>query len=133
MNRRLTADHNSGLEDSDVADSASKFSSEDSEEASGYLYDSDASYDDVSLSSRPGGEMDLLGEILDSLSTHSSDPGGARLTAAKSLDFFRSVEDLDYKVMPAQSESMSMDEKIYTKEETQYPQRGQLEFTECRR
>ncbi|XP_018420047.1 PREDICTED: DENN domain-containing protein 1B [Nanorana parkeri] len=91
--------HNSGLEDSDVADSASKLSSEDSEEASGYLYDSDASYDDVSLSSRPGGEMDLLGEILDSLSTHSSDTGGARLTAAKSLDFFRSVEDLDYKVM----------------------------------
>ncbi|XP_040215820.1 DENN domain-containing protein 1B isoform X3 [Rana temporaria] len=101
MNRHLmnTADHNSGLEDSDVADSASKLSSEDSEEASGYLYDSDASYDDASLSSRPGGEMDLLGEILDSLSTHSSDPGGARLTAAKSLDFFRSVEDLDYKVM----------------------------------
>lgn len=76
-----------------------RFSSEDSEEASGYLYDSDASYDDGSLSSRPGGEMDLLGEILDSLSTHSSDTGGARLTAAKSLDFFRSVEDLDYKVM----------------------------------
>ncbi|XP_072276149.1 DENN domain-containing protein 1B isoform X4 [Pyxicephalus adspersus] len=113
MNRHLmnTTDHNSGLEDLDVADSASKLSSEDSEEASGYLYDSDASNDDVSLSSRPGGEMDLLGEILDSLSTHSSDPGGARLTAAKSLDFFRSVEDLDYKVMPAQSESMSMDEK----------------------
>ncbi|XP_068096165.1 DENN domain-containing protein 1B isoform X2 [Hyperolius riggenbachi] len=93
-----TGNHNSGMEDSDVADSASKLSSEDSEEASGYLYDSDASYDDASLSSRPGGEMDLLGEILDSLSTHSSDTGGGRLTAAKSLDFFRSVEDLDYKV-----------------------------------
>ncbi|KAG9483304.1 hypothetical protein GDO78_009304 [Eleutherodactylus coqui] len=93
-----TSNHNSGLEDSDTGDSASKLSSEDSEEASAYLYDSDASYDDVSLSSRPGGEMDLLGEILDSLSTHSSDPGGGRLTAAKSLDFFRSVEDLDYKV-----------------------------------
>ncbi|XP_071984195.1 DENN domain-containing protein 1B isoform X2 [Engystomops pustulosus] len=92
------ANHNSGLEDSDTGDSASKLSSEDSEEASAYLYDSDASYDNVSLSSRPGGEMDLLGEILDSLSTHSSDPGGGRLTAAKSLDFFRSVEDLDYKV-----------------------------------
>ncbi|KAM3914943.1 DENN domain-containing protein 1B isoform 1-T1 [Leptodactylus fuscus] len=100
MNRQLlsTGNHNSGLEDSDTGDSASKLSSEDSEEASAYLYDSDASYDDVSLSSRPGGEMDLLGEILDSLSTHSSDPGGGRLTAAKSLDFFRSVEDLDYKV-----------------------------------
>ncbi|XP_040262642.1 DENN domain-containing protein 1B isoform X2 [Bufo bufo] len=98
-NRQLlsTANHNSGLEDSDTGDSASKLSSEDSEEASAYLYDSDASNDDVSLSSRPGGEMDLLGEILDSLSTHSSDPGGGRLTAAKSLDFFRSVEDLDYK------------------------------------
>ncbi|KAG8556050.1 hypothetical protein GDO81_017909, partial [Engystomops pustulosus] len=92
------ANHNSGLEDSDTGDSASKLSSEDSEEASAYLYDSDVSYDNVSLSSRPGGEMDLLGEILDSLSTHSSDPGGGRLTAAKSLDFFRSVEDLDYKV-----------------------------------
>ncbi|CAJ0965030.1 unnamed protein product [Ranitomeya imitator] len=100
MSRQLlsTANHNCGLEDSDTGDSASKLSSEDGEEASAYLYDSDASYDDVSLSSRPGGEMDLLGEILDSLSTHSSDPGGGRLTAAKSLDFFRSVEDLDYKV-----------------------------------
>ncbi|XP_069823607.1 DENN domain-containing protein 1B isoform X3 [Dendropsophus ebraccatus] len=92
------ANHNCGMEDSDTCDNASKLSSEDSEEVSAYLYDSDASYDDVSLSSRPGGEMDLLGEILDSLSTHSSDPGGGRLTAAKSLDFFRSTEDLDYKV-----------------------------------
>ncbi|XP_075038688.1 DENN domain-containing protein 1B isoform X2 [Mixophyes fleayi] len=101
MNRQMlsTGNHNSGLEDTDAGDNASKLSSEESEEASGYLYDSDASYDDVSLSSRPGGEMDLLGEILDSLSTHSSDPGGGRLTAAKSLDFFRSIEDLDYKVM----------------------------------
>ncbi|XP_063282165.1 DENN domain-containing protein 1B isoform X2 [Pelobates fuscus] len=100
MNRPLhhTGNHNSGPEDSDVGDSASKLSSEDSEEASGYFYDSDASYDDVSLSSRKGGEMDLLGEILDTLSTHSSDPGAGRLTAAKSLDFFRSVDDLDYKV-----------------------------------
>ncbi|XP_063796194.1 DENN domain-containing protein 1B isoform X2 [Pseudophryne corroboree] len=101
MNRQTLSkgNHNSGLEDTDAGDNASKLSSEDSEEASGYLDDSDASYDNVSLSSRPGGEMDLLGEILDSLSTHSSDPGGGRLTAAKSLDFFRSVEDLDYKVM----------------------------------
>lgn len=100
MSRPLlsTANHNCGLEDSDTGDSASKLSSEDSEEASAYLYDSDASYDNVSLSSRPGGEMDLLGEILDSLSTHSSDPGAGRLTAAKSLDFFRSAEDLDFKV-----------------------------------
>ncbi|KAM8930637.1 DENN domain-containing protein 1B [Pelodytes ibericus] len=90
--------HNLGLEDSDVGDSTSKLSSEDSEEASGNFYDSDASYDDVSLSSRKGGDMDLLGEILDSLSTHSSDLGAGRLTAAKSLDFFRSIEDLDYRV-----------------------------------
>ncbi|XP_075689496.1 DENN domain-containing protein 1B isoform X4 [Rhinoderma darwinii] len=119
MNRQLlsTANHNSGLEDSD---SASKLSSEDSEEASGYLYDSDASYDDVSLSSRPGGEMDLLGEILDSLSTHSSETGGGRLKAAKSLDFFRSVEDLDYKVTQAKSESMSVEEKSQTKEKDIY-------------
>ncbi|KAM4722554.1 DENN domain-containing protein 1B [Rhinophrynus dorsalis] len=101
MNRPLThmGYYNSGLEDSDVGDSASKMSSEDSEETSGNFYDSDTSYDDVSLSSRPGGEMDLLGEILDSLSTHSSDPGSGRLTGAKSLDFFRSEDDLDYKVL----------------------------------
>uniref|UniRef100_A0A8C5QR19 DENN domain containing 1B n=1 Tax=Leptobrachium leishanense TaxID=445787 RepID=A0A8C5QR19_9ANUR len=99
VNRPLhhIGNYNSGLEDSDVGDSASKLSSEDSEEASGYFYDSDASYDDVSLSSRKGEEMDLLGEILDTLSTHSSDPGAGRLTAAKSLDFFRSADDLDYK------------------------------------
>ncbi|XP_077134570.1 DENN domain-containing protein 1B isoform X6 [Ranitomeya variabilis] len=124
MSRQLlsTANHNSGLEDSDTGDSASKLSSEDGEEASAYLYDSDASYDDVSLSSRPGGEMDLLGEILDSLSTHSSDPGGGRLTAAKSLDFFRSVEDLDYKVTQTKSKSLSVDEKTYTKEKAKYSQ-----------
>lgn len=39
--------------------------------------------------------MDLLGEILDSLSTHSSDQG--KLSGAKSLDFFRSMDDIDYK------------------------------------
>ncbi|XP_069593462.1 DENN domain-containing protein 1B isoform X5 [Ranitomeya imitator] len=124
MSRQLlsTANHNCGLEDSDTGDSASKLSSEDGEEASAYLYDSDASYDDVSLSSRPGGEMDLLGEILDSLSTHSSDPGGGRLTAAKSLDFFRSVEDLDYKVTQTKSKSLSVDEKTYTKEKAKYSQ-----------
>uniref|UniRef100_A0A8C5JNH9 DENN domain containing 1B n=1 Tax=Junco hyemalis TaxID=40217 RepID=A0A8C5JNH9_JUNHY len=41
------------------------------------------------------GEMDLLGEILDTLSTHSSDQG--KLSGAKSLDFFRSMDDIDYK------------------------------------
>ncbi|XP_009696467.1 PREDICTED: uncharacterized protein LOC104160107 [Cariama cristata] len=39
--------------------------------------------------------MDLLGEILDTLSTHSSDQG--KLSGAKSLDFFRSMDDIDYK------------------------------------
>ncbi|XP_018114148.1 DENN domain-containing protein 1B isoform X3 [Xenopus laevis] len=116
-NRPLThmGNHSSTLEDSDLGDSASKLSSEDSEEASGYFDDSDTSFDDVSLSSRPAGEMDLLGEILDSLSTHSSDPGAGRLTAAKSLDFFRSAEDLDYKVLnktcPPTKTSLSQDSR----------------------
>ncbi|OCT82957.1 hypothetical protein XELAEV_18025492mg [Xenopus laevis] len=116
-NRPLThvGNHISGLEDSDLGDSASKLSSEDSEEASGYFDDSDTSFDDVSLSSRPRGQMDLLGEILDSLSTHSLDPGAGRLTAAKSLDFFRSAEDLDYKVLnktcPPTETSLSQDSR----------------------
>ncbi|KAG8436581.1 hypothetical protein GDO86_007621 [Hymenochirus boettgeri] len=115
MNRpqTLMGSNCSGLEDSDIGDSSSKLSSEDSEEASGYFDDSDTSFDDVSLSSRPGGEMDLLGEILDSLSTHSSDTGAGRLTAAKSLDFFRSTEDMDYKVLnkpnPPSQHSMYLD------------------------
>lgn len=40
----------------------------------------------------PGG-LDLLGEILDTLSTHSTEPG--KLAGARSLDFFRSMDDLD--------------------------------------
>lgn len=69
-------------------------SSEDSEETSCFLYDSDDS-GEVAKTSVPPGEMDLLGEILDSLSTHSSDQG--KLSGAKSLDFFRSMDDIDYK------------------------------------
>ncbi|XP_033007311.1 DENN domain-containing protein 1B isoform X2 [Lacerta agilis] len=50
---------------------------------------------EMAKTSVPPGEMDLLGEILDSLSTHSSDQG--KLSGAKSLDFFRSMDDIDYK------------------------------------
>ncbi|KAG8132746.1 hypothetical protein E2320_010578 [Naja naja] len=78
----------------DELDPGSKLSSEDSEETSYYLYDSDDS-GELSKTSVPPGEMDLLGEILDTLSTHSSDQG--KLSGAKSLDFFRSMDDIDYK------------------------------------
>ncbi|XP_027699261.1 DENN domain-containing protein 1B isoform X2 [Vombatus ursinus] len=80
-------------EDDDM-DRASKLSSEDSEEASAYFYESDDSVEARVKTHYPG-EMDLLGEILDTLSTHSSDQG--KLSAAKSLDFFRSMDDIDYK------------------------------------
>ncbi|XP_074078390.1 DENN domain-containing protein 1B isoform X4 [Macrotis lagotis] len=80
-------------EDDDM-DRASKISSEDSEEASAYFYESDDSVEARVKTHYPG-EMDLLGEILDTLSTHSSDQG--KLSAAKSLDFFRSMDDIDYK------------------------------------
>ncbi|XP_043936183.1 DENN domain-containing protein 1B isoform X2 [Protopterus annectens] len=80
--------------DDDEVDNTSKLSSEDGDEASGYTYDSEES-DDMGLSSNSGGEMDLLGEILDSLSIHSSDQ--TRLSGAKSLDFFKSMDDIDYK------------------------------------
>ncbi|XP_070795411.1 DENN domain-containing protein 1B [Pituophis catenifer annectens] len=78
----------------DELDPGSKLSSEDSEETSYYLYDSDDS-GELAKTSVPHGEMDLLGEILDTLSTHSSDQG--KLSGAKSLDFFRSMDDIDYK------------------------------------
>ncbi|XP_054432529.1 DENN domain-containing protein 1B isoform X2 [Pteronotus mesoamericanus] len=75
-------------EDSD-ADRASKLSSEDGEDAPADFSDSDDSAEATACS----GEMDLLGEILDTLSTHSSDRG--TLAAARSLDFFRSADALD--------------------------------------
>ncbi|XP_042319174.1 DENN domain-containing protein 1B isoform X3 [Sceloporus undulatus] len=78
----------------DEMERGSKLSSEDSEETSYYLYDSDDSGDMAKTSIHPE-EMDLLGEILDTLSTHSSDQG--KLSGAKSLDFFRSMDDIDYK------------------------------------
>ncbi|XP_077188856.1 DENN domain-containing protein 1B isoform X3 [Paroedura picta] len=84
----------------DEVDRTSKYfdllSSEDSEETSYYLDDSDDS-GEIAKTSVPPGEMDLLGEILDSLSTHSSDQG--KLSGAKSLDFFRSMDDIDYKTV----------------------------------
>ncbi|XP_032278294.1 DENN domain-containing protein 1B isoform X3 [Phoca vitulina] len=82
------------LYDDDYDERASKLSSEDGEEASAYFYESDDSVE-TRVKSPYSGEMDLLGEILDTLSTHSSDQG--KLAAAKSLDFFRSMDDIDYK------------------------------------
>lgn len=73
----------------------SRLSSEDGEDASTYFYESD---DSAEMRVKTcSGEMDLLGEILDTLSTHSSDQG--QLAAAKSLDFFRSMDDIDYRPM----------------------------------
>ncbi|XP_038205087.1 DENN domain-containing protein 1B isoform X2 [Arvicola amphibius] len=85
------------LDDDDADDDteqASKVSSEDGEETSAYFYESDDSIG-AQVQAPYSGEMDLLGEILDTLSTHSSDQG--KLAAAKSLDFFRSMDDIDYK------------------------------------
>ncbi|NWU69729.1 DEN1B protein, partial [Pterocles burchelli] len=81
-------------DDDDEMERTSKLSSEDSEEASACFYDSDDS-GETGITPQHQGEMDLLGEILDTLSTHSSDQG--RLSGAKSLDFFRSMDDIDYK------------------------------------
>ncbi|XP_035504611.1 DENN domain-containing protein 1B isoform X1 [Scophthalmus maximus] len=84
-----------GLDD-DELDSASKISSEDSGDVPSYAGDSDDSYSlELDIDSSHSGQMNLLEEILDSLNTTSLDQG--KLSAAKSLDFFRSVEDLDYK------------------------------------
>ncbi|XP_036926357.1 DENN domain-containing protein 1B isoform X2 [Sturnira hondurensis] len=80
-------------EDEDT-DRASKLSSEDGEEAPVDFYESDDSAE-MRAQTSCSGEMDLLGEILDTLSTHSSDQG--KLAAAKSLDFFRSMDNIDYK------------------------------------
>ncbi|NXC72082.1 DEN1B protein, partial [Anhinga anhinga] len=81
-------------DDDDEMERRSKLSSEDSEEASANFYDSDDS-GETGITPQPQGEMDLLGEILDTLSTHSSDQG--KLSGAKSLDFFRSMDDINYK------------------------------------
>ncbi|KAM6342625.1 DENN domain-containing protein 1B isoform 2-T2 [Alca torda] len=81
-------------DDDDEMERTSKLSSEDSEETPAYFYDSDDS-GETGITPQPQGEMDLLGEILDTLSTHSSDQG--KLSGAKSLDFFKSMDDIDYK------------------------------------
>ncbi|XP_062419412.1 DENN domain-containing protein 1B isoform X3 [Pungitius pungitius] len=84
-----------GLDD-DELDSASKISSEDSGDVPSYIGDSDDSYSlELDMDSSRSGQMNLLEEILDSLSTTTVEQG--RLSAAKSLDFFRSMDDLDYK------------------------------------
>ncbi|XP_005933844.1 DENN domain-containing protein 1B isoform X4 [Haplochromis burtoni] len=84
-----------GLDDEEL-DNASKVSSEDSGDVPSYNEDSDDSYSlDLDIDSSQSGQMNLLEEILDSLTTTTMDQG--RLSAAKSLDFFLSVDDLDYK------------------------------------
>ncbi|XP_032382048.1 DENN domain-containing protein 1B isoform X5 [Etheostoma spectabile] len=82
--------------DDDELDSASKISSEDSGDVPSYIEDSDDSYSlDLDMDSSRSGQMNLLEEILDSLNTTTMEQG--KLSAAKSLDFFRSMDDLDYK------------------------------------
>lgn len=82
-----------GLDDDD---SASKISSEDSADVRSYTEDSDDSLSlDLDLDSSSAGQMNLLEEILDSLTTSTAGEQG-KLSAAKSLDFFRSMEELDY-------------------------------------
>ncbi|NXY71347.1 DEN1B protein, partial [Glareola pratincola] len=83
-------------DDDDETERTSKLSSEDSEETPAYFYDSDDS-GETGIIPQHQGEMDLLGEILDTLSTHSSDQG--KLSGAKSLDFFKSMDDIDYKTV----------------------------------
>uniref|UniRef100_A0A9J8CM37 DENN domain containing 1B n=2 Tax=Cyprinus carpio TaxID=7962 RepID=A0A9J8CM37_CYPCA len=75
-------------------DTASRISSEDSGEVASYNEDSDDSDLEFQSEVSQTGQMNLLEEILDSLSTSHIEQG--RLSAAKSLDFFRSIEDLDY-------------------------------------
>ncbi|KAM9849189.1 DENN domain-containing protein 1B [Aulostomus maculatus] len=83
-----------GLDD-DELDSASKISSEDSGDVPSYIGDSDDSYSlELDMDSCHSGQMNLLEEILDSLNTSTMEQG--KLSAAKSLDFFRSMDDLDY-------------------------------------
>ncbi|XP_069009382.1 DENN domain-containing protein 1B isoform X1 [Embiotoca jacksoni] len=102
-----------GLDD-DELDSASKISSEDSGDVPSYTEDSDDSYSlELDIDSSSSGQMNLLEEILDSLNTTTMEQG--KLSGAKSLDFFRSMDDLDYKapMKPAAcGESKPADESI---------------------
>ncbi|XP_061094900.1 DENN domain-containing protein 1B [Conger conger] len=79
----------------DDEDTASKVSSEDSGEVPSYTEDSDGS-GELDADAQVPGQMNLLAEILDTLSTTTCTEQG-RLSAAKSLDFFRSMDELDYK------------------------------------
>ncbi|XP_031431326.1 DENN domain-containing protein 1B isoform X2 [Clupea harengus] len=83
--------------DEDEQDSASKISSEDSGEVPSYTEDSDDSYELEPEVAPSSGHMTLLEEILDSLSSTSTGTQPGRLSAAKSLDFLRSIDELDYK------------------------------------
>ncbi|KAK1165339.1 DENN domain-containing protein 1B-like isoform X2 [Acipenser oxyrinchus oxyrinchus] len=83
------------LDDDEEMDTASKLSSEDRGEVSACIDNSDDSCE-MDSDKQYTGKMDLLGEILDTLSINSSDQG--KLSGAKSLDFFRSMDDIDYKV-----------------------------------
>lgn len=58
------------------------------------------------------GQMNLLEEILDSLNTSAVEEG--KLSTAKSLDFFRSMEDLDYKSPVCQTDWRNPDMCKYT-------------------
>uniref|UniRef100_A0A665X431 DENN/MADD domain containing 1B n=1 Tax=Echeneis naucrates TaxID=173247 RepID=A0A665X431_ECHNA len=69
---------------------------QDSGDVNSYIEDSDDSYSlELEIDSSHSGQMNLLEEILDSLNTTTLEQG--KLSAAKSLDFFRSMDDLDYK------------------------------------
>lgn len=76
-----------------------RISSEDSGGVPSYTEDSEDSELEPDVGQK--GQMNLLEEILDSLSTSHIEQG--RLSAAKSLDFFRSIEDLDYSPMVSAS------------------------------
>ncbi|XP_061594978.1 DENN domain-containing protein 1B [Cololabis saira] len=102
-------DFNYGLDD-DELDTASKLSSEDSGDIPSYTEDSDDSLE-LDIDSSRSGQMNLLEEILDSLTITTSDRG--KLSGAKSLDFFRSMDELDFKAPakpPACSDAPAADE-----------------------
>ncbi|XP_030640188.1 DENN domain-containing protein 1B [Chanos chanos] len=80
--------------DDDELDNASKVSSEDSGEVRSFTEDSDDDSYELDMDTEKSGQMNLLEEILDSLSTSNIEQ--SKLSAAKSLDFFRSIEDIDY-------------------------------------
>ncbi|XP_013979035.2 DENN domain-containing protein 1B isoform X1 [Salmo salar] len=81
--------------DGDEEDTANKISSEDSGEVASYTEDSDESYSlKLDTDSSHTGQMNLLEEILDSLSTTSTEHG--KLSAAKSLDF-STMDNINYK------------------------------------